>query len=171
MLQHASPYLPPYTVDLRPFLASSNTTLVWAPSTPITLTDVDSEFEFTGTATLLLTKTIQGFTLTGTVQGKALVPCSQCIAQTWYEDAFELDEAFMVKTTASTFYPHAADTTLKQTGKIELHEQDFEELVDPTVPFALGDVVRQVIITQLPIAAGCFVLPPEVCPQLLKEAE
>ncbi len=140
---------------------------MWAPSTPITLTDTEIDFEFIGMATLLFTKTIQGFTLTGTVQGKALVPCSQCIHQTWYEDAFEVDEAFMVKTTASTFYPHAADTTQKQTGKIELHEQDFEELVDPTIPFAVGELVRQVIITQLPIAAGCFVPPPEECPQLL----
>ncbi len=162
-----SPELPPYTLDLRSFTAARlNPSFMWKPATEITLVDVDNQFEFKGTGTLHFIKTTKGFDIVGTLTGKALVPCRQCVGNTWVEDQFDVLESFQVQ----SVYDGMADDTLKQLpkkgGTLELHPQDFDEPVDVAVPFALGDLLRQVLITQLPVSSGCWVIPTEACPAL-----
>ena len=165
MSHRYSPDLPPYTLDLRSFLNSGYTSFQWQPPTPISLVDSDIAFEFQGTGTLTFVRTTKGFEIVGTLTGKALVPCSQCVGNTWIDESFEIAESFIVK---SAFDEEVEPKNLPKHGsKLELHPQDFDEPVDLTVPFALGELLRQVLITQLPTASGCFVDPIETCPSFL----
>ena len=160
-----SPQLPPYTMDLRSFVTNGHPSFVWEPEGAITLVDVESDFEFQGTGVLQFVRTTKGFEIAGTLTGKALVPCSQCVGNTWVEDRFDIVESFSVK----SLFEEDDDVKMppKHGSKLELHPQDFDEPVDFTVPFALGELLRQVLITQLPTSAGCWVNPVENCPSFL----
>jgi hypothetical protein len=162
-----SPESPPYTMDLRSFIMGGHPSFLWQPPTSITLVDTESNFEFQGTGALHFARTTKGFEVVGTLTGKALVPCSQCIGNTWVEDAFEIVESFRVK---STFDDEESSVAVPKYGsKLELHPQDFDEPVDLTLPFALGELLRQVLITQLPTSSGCVVEPVEQCPSFCLE--
>jgi hypothetical protein len=160
------PDAPPYTLDLRPFLAGTSISLPWQPTQVITLHDADSEFTFEGMAVLNLVRTTQGFDIVGTLTGKALVPCSQCIGNTWVEDTFEIAESCSVRSVFDV-EDEKKPVAPKAGSKLELHPQDFDEPVDLNEPFGLGELLRQVLITQLPAAAGCYTQDSETCPSFL----
>jgi hypothetical protein len=162
-----SPEAPPYTMDLRAFITGGHPSFLWQPPTSITLVDTESTFEFQGMGALRFVRTTKGFEVVGTLTGKALVPCSQCMAHTWVEDVFEIVESFRVK---SVFDEEESSVAVPKHGsKLELHPQDFDEPVDLAMPFALGELLRQVLITQLPTSAGCVVEPVEQCPSFCLE--
>ena len=154
-------------MDLRSFITEGHPSFLWQPPTLITVVDTESAFEFQGTGALRFARTTKGFEVVGTLTGKALVPCSQCVGNTWVEDAFEIVESFSVKSAFDDEDSPAAPP--KHGSKLELHPQDFDEPVDLAVPFALGELLRQVLITQLPTSAGCMVEPVEQCPAFCLE--
>jgi uncharacterized metal-binding protein YceD (DUF177 family) len=144
----------PHTVALLPFIYGPDPSLHWQAPLAFETPELEALVE----AHLTFNKTSTGFTVKGTLTGKAKAPCTNCVGNTWVTlEADDVNERFALKQLADLSTPP---------DQQELLPDDFYELVDANLPFDVAELIRQLTIMALPPWANCE-LPLDECPTAL----
>jgi uncharacterized metal-binding protein YceD (DUF177 family) len=146
----------PVRVDLQAFVNSQETAMPLPQTTfgfndtsSFDATDVVQDVKAVGKMTLKLVRTSIGFNLVGTVEAWVWAPCQQCVASVPLLLSVPLQETFA--------FSHLKEpvTASSKHHPVELFQDDFYEVVDVRQPFSVNEVVRQVLLTQIPISVAC----------------
>lgn len=144
-------------MDLRPFLYGRDEQLPWVFEsvvfdTPELVAEVEVNLRFIKEST--------GFVIKGRLSGKGKVPCQNCYATLWSDFEGDVLEHYVL---------NSIGKEKDKSHQVELLEEDFYEVVNPTHPFDIWDVVRQCVILMLPALKACE-YPLDDCPDAIFDA-
>jgi len=94
---------------------------------------------------LALINTGKSILASGNVSSKLLLPCDRCLEEFPHPLAFEIEEQFC----------KGINEYKNMTGEFELTEEDFFSLIKEDNTIDLYEILRQNIITNIPIKALC----------------